>query len=121
MRKVIAAAVVSGLLIFSISCATKKTSEIPPEKEKKIVQIGSSATKKLLKTLKGELIEALKRGPLYAIDVCSKKALQLTEKVEKEIGKGIDIKRTSLRYRNPKNAPDLYEREALEYFEKFEK
>jgi hypothetical protein len=29
----------------------------------------------------------------------------------------IEIKRTSLRFRNPKNAPDQYEREALKYFQ----
>lgn len=121
MRKIFAAAVVSGVLIFSFSCATKKYSEIPPEKENKIVQLGNTATKKLLKTLKGELIESLKKGPLYAVEVCSKKAIDLTEKIEREIGKGIDIKRTSLRYRNPKNAPDKFEREALRYFENFEK
>ncbi|WP_457622575.1 Tll0287-like domain-containing protein [Persephonella sp.] len=121
MKKLVTAVVASGLLVFPISCATKQTAEIPPEKEKQIVQIGSSATKKLLKTLKGELIKGLKKGPVNAVDVCSKKALELTKQVEKELDRGIEIKRTSLRYRNPKNAPDIYEREALEYFEKFEK
>ena len=105
-------------ITFLYSCSTvpqKSQKEI--QQEKKIVQIGESVSKKLLKSLKGELVKALKKNPLEAIEVCSQKALPITKKVEKEIDHGIKLKRTSLKYRNPANAPDEYEKEALRYFE----
>ncbi|WP_457640721.1 Tll0287-like domain-containing protein [Persephonella sp.] len=117
MKKILLTAVAVGITGFLYSCGVK-TADMSPEKKAKIEEIGETASKKLLKTLKGELIEALKRGPLHAIDVCSKKAIDLTKQVEQELNRGIKIKRTSFKYRNPKNAPDEYEKDALAYFEK---
>ena len=110
--------IVGSLLVIPIfiSCEhSKKVSYI--DNNPKIVQIGEQASKKLLKTLKGELVKAISKSPYEAIEVCNKKALSLTKKVEEEIDNGIKIKRTSFKYRNPANKPDEYEEEALEKLE----
>lgn len=116
MRKLALASLSTIILLYSCSTTPQKTQE-EIQQEKKIVQIGESVSKRLLKALKGELVKALKKNPLEAIEVCSQKALPITKNVEREIDHGIKIKRTSLKYRNPANAPDEYEKEALRFFE----
>jgi len=104
------------LSVFVIGCSTTQT-QIPEEKKAKIEEIGEKNAMVLLKTLKGELIKAMSEGGAEnALTVCNKKAMELTEQVEKETG--VQMKRTTFKYRNPANAPDKYEKEALEYFEK---
>lgn len=66
--------------------------------------------------LKGELLSSLEKGgPLNAVSVCSRKATEIAEKMSHE--KSLEIARTSLKYRNPDNAPDNWEQRALESFE----
>lgn len=112
MKKIIFLSII-GLIV---SCAEVQKAEVPKDKEQKIAQIGEETSMKLLKTLKGELISAMQKGgPNEAVEVCSKKAMALTSQIEKETG--YSIKRTTFKYRNPANAPDKYEAEALRYFE----
>lgn len=69
----------------------------------------------LAKNLMGELKSAAQEGGLpAAIEVCNTKALPLTDDVSGM--KGWQISRTSLRLRNPQNAPDAWERKVLEQF-----
>ena len=103
------------LLIIVLSISTLGFSQA--DEIKKVIEIGENTSKKLLKSLKSELVKALSKSPYTAIDVCNKKALEITKKIEKEVNHGIKIKRTSLKYRNPKNAPNKYEKQALQYFE----
>ncbi len=101
---------------FVLGCNQVSTVTVKPEEEKKIKEVGESVSIKLLKTLKGELISSMQQGgPNQAVEVCSKKALFLTNQIEKETG--YSVKRTSFKYRNPVNAPDKYETEALKYFQ----
>ena len=66
--------------------------------------------------LKGELIAAMKEGgPVNAVSVCSEKAPGIAARVSRE--KGWEVGRTSLRVRNPRNAPDDWEAKVLESFE----
>ncbi|MGC8942127.1 MAG: Tll0287-like domain-containing protein [Sulfurihydrogenibium sp.] len=97
-------------------CAEVQKAEVPKDKEQKIAQVGEETSMKLLKTLKGALMDAMQKGgPDEAVEVCSKKAMALTSQIEKETG--YSVKRTTFKYRNPANAPDKYEAEALRYFE----
>lgn len=65
--------------------------------------------------LKAELQAALAAGgPLAAIDTCHGKAMAIA--VEQGESSGWDVGRTSLRVRNPDNAPDAWERSVLESF-----
>lgn len=117
-RAGIIAGVLTGLFFFGCGKSMYTNVDMPPKRVKLIKDFGEDASKMLLKELKKELKTALKtKGPVGAIDVCSKKALQITEEVAEEIG-DIEIKRTSFKYRNPRNKPDKYEAEALRFFEK---
>lgn len=73
------------------------------------------AVKALGESLKGQLMSAIKAGgPVSAIAVCRTAAPALGAKVSSE--QGLTISRTALRVRNPKNAPDAWERKVLEDF-----
>ena len=67
-------------------------------------------------TLKGELQTAIKAGgPVNAIQVCNTRAPAIAAGFSEQ--KGWMVARTSLKYRNPDNAPDAWERKVLEQFE----
>nr|VFK47191.1 MAG: Protein of unknown function (DUF3365) [Candidatus Kentron sp. TC]VFK47470.1 MAG: Protein of unknown function (DUF3365) [Candidatus Kentron sp. TC]VFK60494.1 MAG: Protein of unknown function (DUF3365) [Candidatus Kentron sp. TC] len=74
-------------------------------------------TKELFTVLKGELEKALETStPANAIPVCKTKVPQIG-KAFKEKYPGWTIGRTSLKTRNPANAPDEWEKGVLEDFE----
>jgi hypothetical protein len=68
-------------------------------------------------TLKGELTKAMQVGVSDAIRVCSSKGLELTDSITAGVENVTAIKRTTFKYRNPKNAPDEWEMKALKMFE----
>lgn len=70
----------------------------------------------LFTRLSGELSAAMQAGgPPGAVGVCRDRAPAIAQDVARETG--VRIGRTSLRVRNPANAPDAWEREVLEAFE----
>jgi len=87
-------------------------------KEERVTEIGESSAMALLKSLKGSLESAISEGgPVNAIQFCNQEAIPLTTEVQENLGRGLEIKRTTFKYRNPDNAPDSFEEEALHYFE----
>lgn len=65
--------------------------------------------------LKGELTGAMQSGgPLAAIEVCAIRADAIAAEISAETG--LDVGRTALRVRNPKNASDDWEGEQLAAF-----
>jgi len=81
------------------------------ESDSKIVikQLG----KKLKTTVKSIIKES---GPVVALEYCNIAALELTKEVS--FKNDLVIRRTSLRYRNENNIPDLWEFSVLKSFEK---
>lgn len=76
-----------------------------------------AAAKTLLEALQATVTEAAQtKGPVHAIEVCNEKALPITRRVSDELG--IEVGRTSQKLRNPKNAPDAWEKNVLEDFAK---
>lgn len=76
-----------------------------------------AVVKQFMGKLKGELGRAMKSGgPVEAINVCNKVAPAIA-KAESE-KHGWDVGRTSLKTRNPNNAPDAWEKKVLMAFEK---
>jgi hypothetical protein len=66
--------------------------------------------------LKGALVEGMKSGgPITAIGVCNSLAPEIARKHSENTG--WDVARTSLKLRNPNNAPDAWETKALKQFE----
>ena len=74
-----------------------------------------AATMEFGTELKSQLVAAIKAsGPEGAIGVCKEAAPAVAEAVSTR--HGLSITRTSLKMRNPKNAPDDWERKVLEDF-----
>ncbi|MDH5190087.1 MAG: DUF3365 domain-containing protein [Gammaproteobacteria bacterium] len=105
--------VLAGILSISlVSCATT-----PKPDMKMLKQEAVSIVKKFGGTLKPQLGKALKSGgPVHAIEVCSKKAPEIADKLSAETG--WSVKRVSLKARNSKTAiPDEWERKILKQFD----
>lgn len=69
-----------------------------------------------MSALKAELMKAMREGgPSNAIKVCKDVAPEIAAQKSKATGWG--VARTSLKVRNPANAPDTWEKEVLESFE----
>ncbi|MBU1096197.1 MAG: DUF3365 domain-containing protein [Bacteroidetes bacterium] len=80
--------------------------------------LGGVVSGKLTNNLKAELMRAIKEeGVINAIGVCNLKAIPLTLELVESNKTIVNIKRVTEKFRNPKNAPDELELEALKYFE----
>lgn len=83
----------------------------------RVVALGDSAAMSLVRTLGGKLNGQLASGgPAGAIDFCAGEAQSLTDSISETLGAGWEVKRTTRRTRNPRNAPDSLEARALEFF-----
>lgn len=76
--------------------------------------IATAVAQGLAGRLQAELAAA---GPAGAVDFCSQTALGLTDSLVSVHSTAMAVKRTSTRIRNPQNAPDALEREAIAWFE----
>jgi len=82
---------------------------------KSVKQTAKKSSKLLLKTLGSNMKKNMKAGgPMQALDFCSKEAYTLTEKVNKELPKGVSVKRITLKDRNPANQAQKDEAAVLE-------
>ena len=107
------------LLIFTVACGDSPQPNEPaptafvaktPEEAKQVALKSSGA---LLGTLVKRLTDELRTNePHEALDVCAAEAQEITRNIRDEYG--VTIRRTALRYRNPKNKPDAYERAWME-------
>ncbi len=101
------------ILAIALTATSSFATDLPTADARALVQ-------EFMKTLKGELMAGMAAGgPEQAISTCSEKAPALSAKNAKE--KGWQVGRTSLKPRNPDNAPDEWERKILESFEQQKK
>lgn len=81
----------------------------------KVVKIGNKASKLLLKTLGGNLKKHMKKGgPADALNFCAMNAAKLTNEVNEKLGANVDVKRITLKPRNPANEAEKDEKKVLE-------
>jgi hypothetical protein len=93
--------------------------DITSQEEQLVASIADPVAGELLRTLVARLTEAMAEGgPVNAIEFCSQEAIPLTRSVQSQASGNLDLKRTSFRVRNPANAPDEAEEEALLFFER---
>jgi hypothetical protein len=103
------------MILFTLSCSSSIDDLSNAEREK-LVAFGDTIAQSFQKKLFGHLTTALGEGGApHAITACNIDALDITKAAQIEFPKSLDIKRISFKYRNPKNAPDKYEIEALNY------
>lgn len=73
---------------------------------------GRAAARALNDRLRTKLLSTMEAGgPASGVVVCEYQAQALTNEVQRTLG--VRVKRTSLKIRNPRNAPDEYERDLL--------
>ena len=101
-----------ALLLLLAACG-KKEPEVPRRTPEEAKKVAVKAAGTLMRTLLERLIAALKEAPPEnAVHLCNEIAQHLTAKIAKE--QGVFMRRTALKIRNPKNAPDDYERAWME-------
>jgi len=80
------------------------------------IAASQAAIQTFASTLQGHLMEAMQEGgPPKAIDVCRERAPEIAADISADTGWSVG--RTSLKLRNPDNAPDQWERAVLEDFD----
>jgi hypothetical protein len=90
--------------------------EIPADVEAQVARIGETAANALRTGLSQRLTAAIAEGGAEAaIDVCALEAMPLTDSIASATG-AAELRRTSLRVRNPRNAPDAQDSAALHWF-----
>ncbi len=106
------------MLRISIVCATLLAVALPAQAEPRPELDGEARgiVKSFFTALKGELVGALESGgPVEAIAVCNERAPVLAD--EAAGASGWRVARTSLKLRNPDNAPDAWETAVLRNFD----
>ena len=108
MKKMITVALLSTLPV-SVTMAEQNDLQQRAAESKAVVQ-------EFMSELKGELGKAIKAGgPIKAIEVCNKVAPSIAKAQSDK--HGWEVGRTSLKLRNPNNAPDEWETMVLKKFE----
>ena len=106
-----------GILVVCTGCEDRgeEVGFTPSNQElAEVRETGASVASTLMKNLGGQLKAALQSGgPVSALHVCQQAAEPLTEASSADF-EGVIVRRTTLRPRNPKNAPDEIDRAVLE-------
>jgi len=100
------------LIILLSACEPSLTEKEIKHYKEQGDEIVKSASEKLSGTLMSKMKEG---GATEAIDFCHQSALPITKKMAAY--HGVEIKRTSLRIRNPENLPSEEELKVLLYYE----
>lgn len=108
-------------LVFLLSCKAdadrKNAANKKQQKEAEMIEKGKEIASNTFLALSGELQKAMKSGGIdHALTYCNENALAITDSLSSVYN--VDIKRTSLKWRNPKNKPSPQEIEILNLFEK---
>jgi len=99
-----------SLLLIAICACADNTSQ----QEEKFQQQAALKIKALANELKQALSASMQSGgPVAAVQTCKLEAPKITH----ALNDNLVIKRTSLKLRNPDNAPDAWEKEVLTSFE----
>ncbi len=102
-------------LTASVASAKPPADAAPPEATAE-VKVSRAAAQQFGATLKDVLQQAINNGgPVSGITVCHGQAGAIAEKLSQE--QGMLVGRTSLKVRNPQNAPDNWELAVLKQFE----
>jgi Spy/CpxP family protein refolding chaperone len=90
--------------------AKSKVDYLKIEKEGKEISMG------LLKAIKPIVVESLKKDKsgLEGVEVCAKRAKEITDNYNKSLKNGWSVRRTAIKYRSPDNKPDRVDLAVME-------
>lgn len=110
MRRTIAGAV-AGAAILMTAMAAGAESDLDT-----YTRASRAVANAYAESLRTELTKAIETaGPVAAIGLCNEKASVIADRLANE--EPVSVRRTSLNFRNPENAPDPWERTILKSFE----
>ncbi len=119
MAKRCALIIMMGLFAWMSAISLRVYSDEPQGQKESVESALRQARRladELLEKVRGLLMAELEKGGYEgAVRVCSEIAQEIPREIEARTG--ASIRRVSLRYRNPKDIPDEYERRKLEEFE----
>ena len=102
--------------LAGLGCAVVMASATAGNDPEPRIQASRQVVKEFMQQLKGELQQAMQSGgPVRAIEICRTRAPVIAGSLSQKTG--WRVARTSLKYRNPANAPDAWERGVLQEFE----
>jgi len=105
------------LACLAAGCGDPAPGPATRDETARVRPVGRRLATELQTRLRGELLRALEAGgPAGAVAVCAERAATLAE----EAGRGeppARLRRVSRRLRSPANAPDAWDRQALEHYE----
>ncbi len=106
-------------LSLAVIVATITASAEAPADQKAIAMEGVRYIKMLGKELKSNVMKRMKDDPsgLQSAYFCSKSAERITKEINAKFPEGIRVRRTALKIRNPKNAPDATDLKVLKKME----
>jgi hypothetical protein len=113
----------SGLILILVGVFIFHPLTIPTEAQDSVRDDGTQQALtearqvaiELAEKVRGLLLQEIEKGGMVgAVRICSELAQQIT--LEFNARTGHDVRRVSLKYRNPKNIPDAYELRKLEEF-----
>jgi len=111
--------ILKTLTLLSISASLLLSAPNQESELKSIKKIGKESSMLLLKTLGKNMKHNMKSGgPIKALDFCSNEAYTLTQKINKQLPKGVSVQRVSAKYRSLLNKPTQSELAVLDSFEK---
>ena len=104
---------------LSMAAAVTLTAAEAPADKQAVAKEGVGYIKQLGKELKSNLKKYLKQDPsgLQAAYFCSKSAQDLTQKVNAKFPKGVTVRRTALKLRNPRDKADATDIEVMKKME----
>ena len=114
MRTLVLIAIV--LLIPSLYAGqTKARTDVKTMDQEAMIHQARTAIRIYAQSLKTALVGAMHEGgPVAAISVCHTEAMPITRRISAE--QGLQLNRVSLKYRNPHNAPNKWQRNILKRF-----
>ncbi len=102
-----------------VKTPTKTVSKIRYINKPIVIEEGMLYIKGFMGTIKPTLGNALKQdnNHVTAMSTCSSMAMQMTNDYNNITKNGVKIRRTALKYRNPKNKPDEIDKEVMYRFQ----
>jgi hypothetical protein len=116
MKWIVISALIGFILSLMIGRVSHSQQTLQDSQFEQALHEARQVSTELAEKVRGLLLREIERGGFVnAVRVCSELAEEITQQFNK--GTGHYARRVSLRYRNPKNIPDDYERRKLEEFD----
>lgn len=111
---------IKHFIFFGASCLLPVAAfAAATEEATRVQQIGSEAAGLMLSGVKSELQRAMSsRGPAHALSFCNAELPTIVGRISKELPQGVTVRRATLKPRNPRNAADETDKQAIDFFVK---